>query len=123
LPNFAFDIYPDVMDYFQVIPLGPGRARLRAPVYGLPTADRRIRAARWLNLRINKQVQLEDEVLIHSVQGGLATSAYGYGYLSEKEACVRQFHDMVRTRIPVAKLPAPPAPGSMAAANAALAKV
>jgi hypothetical protein len=24
------------------------------------------------------------------------TSAYGFGYLSEKEACLRQLHDMVR---------------------------
>jgi hypothetical protein len=79
-----------------------------------------LRAARWLNIRINSQVQREDEGLIESVQAGLATDAYGSGTFSEKEVCLRRLHDMVRAAIPVARLAAPPKPGSMADVNAAM---
>ncbi len=121
LPNLSFDVYPEMMDYFQVIPLSPERTRLRVRLFGLPGSDRRLRAARWLNMRINTQVQREDEGLIESVQAGLATGAYGNGYFSEKEACLRRLHDMVRAALPVARLAAPPTPGSMAETNAAMA--
>ena len=120
LPNLSFDVYPEMMDYFQVIPLSPERTRLRVRLFGLPTADRRLRAARRLNGRINSQVQREDEGLIESVQAGLATSAYGSGCFSEKEAWLQRLHGMVRTAIPVARLAAPPKPGTMADVNAAM---
>jgi phenylpropionate dioxygenase-like ring-hydroxylating dioxygenase large terminal subunit len=121
LPNLSFDVYPEMMDYFQVIPLSPERTRLRVRLFGLPGRDRRLRATRWLNMRINSQVQREDEGLIESVQAGLATDTYGSGYFSEKEACLRRLHDMVRAAVPVARLAAPPRPGAMADANAAVA--
>jgi phenylpropionate dioxygenase-like ring-hydroxylating dioxygenase large terminal subunit len=121
LPNSCFDIYPEFMDFFHVVPLAPGRARLRGRIYGLPGSDRALNAARWLIRRINTQVQREDEGLIESVQTGLATSAYRVGYLSEKEACLRQLHDMVRAAIPVARQVEAPAPGTVAAVNAAMA--
>ena len=120
LPNTAFDVYPEYMDFFQIIPVAPGRARLRARIFGLPGADRALRAARWLIRRINTLVQREDEGLIESVQAGLATGAYGFGYLSEKEACLRQLHDMVRAAVPVARRAEAPAPGTVAAVNAAM---
>jgi phenylpropionate dioxygenase-like ring-hydroxylating dioxygenase large terminal subunit len=109
------------MDFFHIVPLAPGRARLRGRVYGLPGADRALRAVRRLIYRINRQVQREDEGLVESVQAGLGTSAYGSGYLSEKEACLRQLHDMVRAALPVARQPTAPAPGTVAAVNAAMA--
>ena len=121
LPNNAFDVYPEFVDFFHIVPVAPGRARLRVRVFGLPGADRAVRAARRLIYRINHQVQREDEGLVESVQAGLATSAYTTGYLSEKEACLRQLHDMVRAAIPVARRREAPAPGTVAAANAAMA--
>ena len=121
LPNNAFDVYPEFVDFFHIVPVAPGRARLRVRVFGLPGADRAVRAARRLIYRINRQVQREDEGLVESVQAGLATSAYTTGTLSEKESCLRQLHDMVRAAIPVARQPTAPAPGTVAAANAALA--
>lgn len=121
LPNVAFDVYPEFMDFFHIVPLAPGRARLRGRLFGLPGNDRALRAARWLIRRINADTQREDEGLVESVQAGLATSAYGFGYLSEKEACLRQLHDMVRAAIPVARQPTAPAPGTVAAVNVAMA--
>jgi len=67
LPNFAFDIYPEQMDFFQVIPVAPGKSRLRGTVYGLPGKDRRMKATRWLETRINTKVYEEDNGLIESV--------------------------------------------------------
>src|SRR5262249_7589365 len=121
LPNITFDVYPEFMDFFHIVPLAPGRARLRGRLYGLPGDDRALRAARWLTRRVNIQVQREDEDLIESVQVGLGTSSYGFGYLSEKEACLRQLHAMGRAAIPAAGQPTAPAPGTVATVNAAMA--
>lgn len=117
LPNVAFDIYPDQMDFFHVVPTGPGRSLIRGRSYRLPGPDRRMRAAQFLNWRINTQVQREDDRLIQSVQIGLASASYGTGILSEKEVALRQLHEMVREALPVARLSRPPAPGTMRAMN------
>jgi hypothetical protein len=50
----------------------------------------------------------EDDGLIESVQEGLLSAGYGAGYLSLKEVCVRQLHDMVRGTVPMARLAEPP---------------
>jgi phenylpropionate dioxygenase-like ring-hydroxylating dioxygenase large terminal subunit/AcrR family transcriptional regulator len=108
LPNVFFDIYPDQVDVFQVLPLGPGRLRLRERAYSLPDDGRVARAVRYLNLRLNRRVQHEDSRLTASVQGGLRSSAYRRGILSEKEIIVRGFQDWLRERLPVADCLEPP---------------
>ena len=123
LPNIAFDIYPDQMDFFRLLPTAPGKSVMIGRSYRLPGADRRLRAAQFLNHRINVQVQREDDVLIQSVQGGLTSESYVSGLLSEKEVCLRQLHDMVRNALPVARLPRPPAPGMMKTLNDSLRRV
>ncbi len=67
-----------------------------------------MKAVRYLNNRINAQVQHEDNVLTASVQEGLASSSYSVGVLLDKEVLVKQFGDFVRSRIPVASLLFPP---------------
>ncbi len=111
-PYVAIDLYPDQVDFFHVVPEGPGRSRLRARAYALPDARREMRAARYLNNRINTKVQDEDSDLILSVQEGLAGGAYSMGLLSEKEATLQAFHDHVRQRIPEAKQAAAPSAGA-----------
>ncbi|QEX17058.1 (2Fe-2S) ferredoxin [Hypericibacter terrae] len=124
LPNIGFDIYPDQIDYFHAVPLGPGRCALRGRSYklaGLPTdLERRLKACRYLSWRVNWPVFNEDNFLIESVQRGLESSSYEVGVLSEKEICVRQLHDQVRRHFPVAKLRRAPAPGTIAATNSAM---
>jgi hypothetical protein len=68
-----------------------------------------MRAARWLNQRINLQVGKEDVGLVEGTQAGLASLGYGTGYLSRKEARIKLFQDEVRARIPEALLREPPA--------------
>jgi phenylpropionate dioxygenase-like ring-hydroxylating dioxygenase large terminal subunit/AcrR family transcriptional regulator len=103
-PLLSFDIYPDVIGHFQVIPTGPGASKLRYQNYALPEQidSRRGKAARWLNFRINGQVQLEDDHLVNSVQGGLKSSSYSSGILSEKEVIVHNFQNWIRQAIPQA---------------------
>ncbi|MGH6830283.1 MAG: aromatic ring-hydroxylating oxygenase subunit alpha, partial [Methylocella sp.] len=117
LPNQAFDVYPDRMDYFQILPTGPGKTKMRGRSYGLPGTGRELRAARFLNRRVNHAVYLEDNDLITSVQVGLGSESYVAGILPEKENGVRQLHDMVRRVLPVARLRTPPAPGNVVAMN------
>ena len=120
LPNMALDFYPEQVTSFEILPLGPGKARLRARRWCLPGADRQYRAAQYLSFRINSQVQREDEELVASVQQGLKSRGYSFGVFSEKEVALRQLHEMVRQAVPVARLAEPPAPGTMATVNAKL---
>jgi phenylpropionate dioxygenase-like ring-hydroxylating dioxygenase large terminal subunit len=117
LPNLALDFYPDRITSFEALPLEAGKVRLRARRFEMK-GDRQLRLASYLNTRINREVQREDEALIASVQQGLASRSYSFGIFSEKEVALRQMHEMVRRAVPVARLPEPPAPGTMAALNA-----
>jgi phenylpropionate dioxygenase-like ring-hydroxylating dioxygenase large terminal subunit len=116
-PNLAFDIYPDQIDYFQILPLAPGRCVARSRAYALPDPRREMKAARWLNQRINLQVGREDKDLVEGVQAGLGSSGYRSGILSAKEVRVRQFQDQLRSAIPVAGLETAPEPGGVARRN------
>ncbi|MEM7120105.1 MAG: SRPBCC family protein [Pseudomonadota bacterium] len=121
-PNQSFDIYPDQVSFFHVVPLGPGKCVLRSRNFGLADERREVKAARWLNNRINSQVQNEDDELILRVQQGLESGAYTTGYFSEKERCLAAFHNNVRARLPVAELDVAPNGGTVAEANERLAK-
>ncbi|HZF14802.1 MAG TPA: SRPBCC family protein [Steroidobacteraceae bacterium] len=120
-PNVFFDIYPEWLDFFQVIPAGAGRIRIRARSYGFKDDRREMRAARFLCARLNVRVQLEDEVLTGSVQRGLASGAYTQGILSDKEIVLAGFQDWIRARLPVTQLTQAPAHGAVATRNAELA--
>ena len=101
-PAVSFEIYPDMIDFFHVVPIGPGRVRLRWRAYGLPNPSRAMRAARWLNMRVNYQVHDEDLNLIASVQRGLAGSSYSTGLLGDKEVAVKAVQSWVRADVPEA---------------------
>jgi phenylpropionate dioxygenase-like ring-hydroxylating dioxygenase large terminal subunit len=109
LPNLGIDVFPDQMDFFQVLPRGPGKCTIRGACYGLPDARREMRIARYLTARINRQVQREDESLCTRVQQGLASPSYEPGPLSSLEGCMLEFHNLLRERIPEVRLPCAPA--------------
>jgi phenylpropionate dioxygenase-like ring-hydroxylating dioxygenase large terminal subunit len=116
-PSLAFDVYPDQIDYFQILPIAPGRCVARSRAYALPDAGRQMKAVRWLNQRINLQVGREDKGLVEGVQAGLGSSGYGRGILSAKEIRVQQFQTLIRETIPVAELDSAPEAGSVALRN------
>ena len=102
-PSVSLEIYPDLVDFFHIVPLGPGRSQLRWRAYGLPDARRETRAARWLNQRINYQVHDEDGALVESVQRNLSAGPYERGVLSDMELNVKALHDWVRADLPEAR--------------------
>jgi phenylpropionate dioxygenase-like ring-hydroxylating dioxygenase large terminal subunit len=110
-PNVAFDIYPDQIDFFQILPVSPTETLIREIAYVHPDARREMRAARYLNWRINRCVSLEDKALIDRVQAGMASSSYTSGPLSDGEVCLRSFARRMRALIPESCLPRPPSPG------------
>ncbi|MBB6250782.1 aromatic ring-hydroxylating oxygenase subunit alpha [Nitrospirillum iridis] len=110
-PNIAFDIYPDQIDFMQWLPLSPTETLVREIAYVLPDDRREMRAVRYANWRINRQVSLEDKALIERVQDGMDGSSYTTGPLGLNEVSLRGFARRVRALIPESRLPHAPAPG------------
>jgi phenylpropionate dioxygenase-like ring-hydroxylating dioxygenase large terminal subunit len=110
-PNVAFDTYPDQVDFMQFLPVSATETVIREISYALPDGRREMKAARYLNWRINRRVNAEDTELIARVQEGMASPTYEPGPLGTSEVCLRSFAQKLRRLVPEARLPAPPAPG------------
>jgi phenylpropionate dioxygenase-like ring-hydroxylating dioxygenase large terminal subunit len=110
-PNVAFDIYPDQVDFMQFLPVSPTETLIREISYAIPDQRREMRAARYLNWRINRRVNAEDSALIEGVQLGMASATYLPGPLGESEVCLRSFARKLRRLIPEAAGERPPPPG------------
>lgn len=100
-PGLMFDVYPDQIDFMQFIPLTPTTCLLRDGAYALPDSRREMKAARYLNGRINRDVNLEDKSLIERVQDGMGTSRFKQGPLGRNEICLRSFAQRMRREIPI----------------------
>jgi phenylpropionate dioxygenase-like ring-hydroxylating dioxygenase large terminal subunit len=101
-PNMAFDIYPDQIDFMQWLPVSPTQTLIREIAYAVPDQRREMRAARYLNWRINRQVNVEDRGLLERVQAGLGSQSFTAGPLSEEEVALRHFCARVRRVLPEA---------------------
>ena len=110
-PNVAFDIYPDQVDFMQFLPVSATETVIREISYALPDARREMKAARYLNWRINRRVNDEDTELIARVQEGMASPSYVAGPLGTSEVCLRSFAQKLRRLIPEARLERAPPPG------------
>ena len=110
-PNVAIDIYPDQVDFMHFVPVGPTETLIREISYALPDARREMKAARYLNWRINRRVNAEDTALIRRVQQGMASSYYRPGPLGTSEVCLRSFAQKLRRLIPETRFDAPPPAG------------
>jgi phenylpropionate dioxygenase-like ring-hydroxylating dioxygenase large terminal subunit len=110
-PNVAFDIYPDQVDFMQWLPVSPTESLIREISYVLPDDRREMKAARYLNWRINRRVNAEDTELIARVQAGMASRSFSVGPLSDKEVCLRRFCQRMREIVPEARQEHRPAAG------------
>ena len=110
-PNVAFDIYPDQVDFMQFLPVGATETVIREISYALPDERREMKAARYLNWRINRRVNAEDTDLITRVQLGMQSASYTPGPLGASELCLRSFARKLRAKIPEARLDSPPPSG------------
>ena len=116
-PNVAFDIYPDQIDFMQMIPISPTETLIREIAYAYPDHRRDMRAARYLNWRINRRVSLEDKALIERVQSGMGSRSYSPGPLGRNEVALRSFARRLRGLIPESRLERAPAAGWQARAR------
>jgi phenylpropionate dioxygenase-like ring-hydroxylating dioxygenase large terminal subunit len=107
-PNVAFDVYPDQIDFMQFVPVSPTQTMIREIAYVHADERREMRAARYLNWRINRKVNLEDKALIERVQAGMGSSSYTVGPLSDNEVCLRSFTRRMHNLIPVSREPRKP---------------
>ncbi|MCZ6560678.1 MAG: aromatic ring-hydroxylating dioxygenase subunit alpha [Gammaproteobacteria bacterium] len=112
-PNVAFDIYPDQVDFMQMLPISPGETLIREISYALPDESREMRLARYLNWRINRKVNAEDRDLVERVHHGMGSHDFTQGPFASNEVCLKMFADRVRGILPVANLAEQPA-GSLA---------
>jgi carnitine monooxygenase subunit len=110
-PNVAFDIYPDQIDFMQMIPVSPTETLVREIAYAHPDERREMRAARYLNWRINRRVSLEDKSLIERVQAGMGSRSYSPGPLGAGEVSLRAFARRIRELIPESRLDHAPEAG------------
>jgi phenylpropionate dioxygenase-like ring-hydroxylating dioxygenase large terminal subunit len=110
-PNVAFDIYPDQVDFMQMIPISPTETWVREIAYAHPDDRREMRAARYLNWRINRRVSLEDKALIERVQAGMGSRSYSPGPLGNNEVSLRSFARRMRKLIPESLLERAPGAG------------
>ena len=116
-PNVAFDIYPDQVDFMQFLPVSATETVIREISYALPDAilpehqRREMKAARYLNWRINRRVNEEDTTLIARVQAGMGSAHYIAGPLGTSEVSLRSFAQKLRRLIPEARLERAPSPG------------
>jgi carnitine monooxygenase subunit len=110
-PNVAFDLYPDQVDFMQMIPISPTETLVREIAYGHKDDRREMRVARYLNWRINRRVSLEDKALIERVQAGMGSSSYSPGPLGNNEVSLRSFARRMRELIPESRLERAPKAG------------
>jgi phenylpropionate dioxygenase-like ring-hydroxylating dioxygenase large terminal subunit len=109
-PNVAFDIYPDQIDFMQFLPISATETLIREIAYVHPDGRREMAAARYLNWRINRRVNLEDKALIERVQAGMGSSSYTTGPLGVGEVCLRSFGRRMRSLIPESRSQTKPVP-------------
>ena len=68
----------------QWIPVSPTVTLIREIAYFLPDTRREMKAARYLNWRINRRVNAEDTELVRRVQQGMASRWFEPGPLSRR---------------------------------------
>jgi phenylpropionate dioxygenase-like ring-hydroxylating dioxygenase large terminal subunit len=122
-PNLGIDLYPEMLDTFKLVPLGPEKTAIVSSFYGHPNATPEEQELRRLNMLINDPVNEEDRLLCTRVQQGLHTSGYRPGPLSLQEDGINNFHDLVRELVPVTALPDAPPRGSVTTENLKLAEL
>ncbi len=115
--NIGFDVFPDSMDIFQILPKGPTRSVIRTPLFVRPDARREAKAMKYLANRINLQIGHEDKALCERVQAGLSSHNYQPGPLSEYEMPVKDMHARLRAACPVMTAQERPTGGTLRRLN------
>lgn len=116
-PSMVFALYPDSMEFYMTLPITTESSRFLGSAYALPDERREAQAARYLNSRINRVTDREDNAFVRRLQNGMKSSAFPTPKLSSLEQGVRQFHKEIQHALPVANLANAPSPGQTAQIN------
>lgn len=108
-PNLVLGLYPDMMEIYMTIPVSVNQTRYISRTFALPDSRPEVRAARFLNVRINNETSEEDDKFVSWLQEGMKSSAWQPPILSnDLEQGVLSFHQAIKRLIPVAHLPHSP---------------
>jgi len=116
-PTTVFLLTPDLVGGYQVLPDGPERCTIQRFAVALEDDRREMRAARYLNRRIGRNIIKEDLEFCTWTGAGVRSSSYQGGVLSGQESGVWRFHEHIRQLIPVAGQQDAPPTGRVAAIN------
>ena len=119
-PNAVMYFYPDSIGFYQEVPVSPSETIQRSSEYGHAGACRQMKAAQYLNNRINRDTAEEDiQLTIWSCEAAQSSGYQGI-ILSDLEYGVRAHHDGLRNLIPALSLNDEPEVGTLANVNASM---
>jgi phenylpropionate dioxygenase-like ring-hydroxylating dioxygenase large terminal subunit len=119
-PNLVIMLYPDLIGYYQELPMEVGKTVQRMAYYAPQKDGRKAKVARYLAHRIDRVTGAEDAQLIKWSWESMQSSGFSSMILSDLEAGVRDYHDKLRATIPVAALADEPARGQVETINQTL---
>ena len=103
-PNLVIMLYPDLIGFYQEVPVAVGKTIQRMAYYAPPADRREAKAARYLAHRIDRATGAEDTQLIKWSWESMQSSGFSGMILSDLEAGVRDYHDLLRRIMPVTAL-------------------
>jgi phenylpropionate dioxygenase-like ring-hydroxylating dioxygenase large terminal subunit len=108
-PNAVIAFTPEAIQFYQEVPIAIDQTALRGRMYRRPHESRRMRAARYLAYRIDRETSGEDQQLSIWSNESMMSEAFDDFHLSDLEYGVRAHHDGLRDVLPVVTLDdAPP---------------
>ena len=116
-PNAVFAMTPEGAQFYQELPISPGKTRLTGRLYRRPNESREARVARYLAYRIDRDTSAEDQQLSIWSNESMKSSAFEGFHLSDLEFGLRRHHDGLRALMPVMALPDAPPEDQIARVN------
>jgi phenylpropionate dioxygenase-like ring-hydroxylating dioxygenase large terminal subunit len=117
-PNAVIAVTPETVQFYQEFPISRSQTMLRGAVYRYKDESREQEAARYLQMRIDRDTLSEDVQLTIWSNEAMASKTYSNFYLSDLEYGVRTHHDHLRRVLPVMTLETAPDEKEMAAVSA-----
>lgn len=113
-PNAVISVAPEMVQFYQELPLAHDRTILRGAIYRRRDESRQQRLARYLAFRIDRDTGREDVQLTIWSDESMKSSAFEGFHLSDHEYLVRNHHDQLRRLLPVMARKEAPPEGEMA---------
>jgi phenylpropionate dioxygenase-like ring-hydroxylating dioxygenase large terminal subunit len=117
-PNGVISVTPEVVQFYQEFPVSTNKTVVRGATYRRREEDRRLRAARYLAARIDRETFREDQQLTIWSNEAMKSEAFEGFHLSDLEYGVRNHHDQLRRLLPVMTVDQAPAEARLHELNA-----